>query len=93
MKAKRIGGKTVMDVKEVIVCAKAPGWEWFTTEIDDDDIRYVFVQSPLCCEGEFGSFSLSEIRTVGEPMIENTNLQNCLAPQGWEWVKEGEEDE
>lgn len=81
-----------IDIKEVICSTKALGWEWFTTEIEDENYRFGLVQSPICPEGEFGSFYLPEIREIGGNVLIETNVRACLPPSGWEWVSPNEEE-
>jgi len=72
------------EVYEVYACLQ--GWEWFVVEKPNgDDLRYGFVQSPLCPDGEFGSFSLSEIRKSVK-LSGGKCFNGCLPPQGWRWL-------
>lgn len=48
------------------VSIKAIGWEWFVIEDHSDEgYYYGFVQSPFCPEGEFGSFGVDELKSIG----------------------------
>ena len=41
---------------------------WFILEYDGEDTFFAFVKSHLCPEGELGYVSLSELKTIKNPM-------------------------
>lgn len=59
------------------------GTEWFVIkEPDNDETRYVFAQGSSCPNGEEGDMMLSDLK---HPSIIKLNLNECMAPDGFEW--------
>lgn len=63
---------------------QAIGWEHFVLKRykGTNDVVYGFVQSPICPEGEYGDFSVSEIKPHA---IYSDDLENAFPPEGWKW--------
>jgi len=59
------------EVSDPIVRAKFftpwTDWTWYAIEFDGEDTFFGKVVSPLCPEGEFGNFSLSELTSLKGP--------------------------
>lgn len=85
-----------LEIFEVYVGkGQAVGWEWFVTErlpLLKPDHRFGLVFSPMCPEGEYGSFLLSEILPYvhvlkDRALSEAIGKGQILAPEGYEWAK------
>ena len=46
------------------------GWTWFVTEFDGKDTFFGLVISPIVPEGEWGYFSLAELKGLRKGFIE-----------------------
>jgi len=62
--------KVKLDDKKLVVKFFTPdnGWTWYATEFDGEDIFFGLVVSPICPEGEWGNFSLSELKKARGPL-------------------------
>ena len=76
-------------IKGVFVSNEMPGWEWFVIKGPaKNGVMSGFVQSPVCPDGESGSFSLHELNEMGVQYFPVTNDEKDIPPpDGWEWLE------